>query len=530
MQSATRFRAPLWPKAYGPSAQTILNLLGTFMSKKSIYLASAALALFAAGNAYAIDLKGATGSKYATVNSAVTTSAAVKLADELRFTASASTATTYANSTDSITFNIQASAGNSLPTGVPLVLTVDLSNAIFNAAAASSGVLAGAGACTFTPAPLSGVQANATSASYLLTLSDCTTATADGIAVTLPVRVTGAGPVAIGAALTTQAGGLAVDGGRKQATFIQLASAYDVDVVAAGANATADLADGYEKLINGNAAQEVGSFTLKVDGSVLTDLTGAGTTASTASVAAIRLQAVAQNGFNGFNVAAGTATGTFTANTATISNTRTLDVTTITTSSTSIYVVDNTGTSTGTTTADIVARNAIIVPTALNLTATVDLQKPSTDTSTTTPNPFIDFAKSADLKSVVRNGASFVAPWVALGSSSANSTVRLANNGGTATGPIQATLLSHNGTSATTKTVTITASQIVAGSLNATGGIPAGTAVSISGAALKDAFGTDAANGDIQVSVEAVASTLSGKVRVTQASGQIFETSLGNLN
>ncbi|WP_392354409.1 hypothetical protein V8F63_02555 [Brevundimonas sp. LF-1] len=499
------------------------------MSKKSLYLASAALALFAAGNAYAIDVSGI--GKYSTVNSAVTTSAAIKLASELRFTASASSASSFANSADMVSFKVSASTGNSLPTGVPLVLTVDLTNAVFNDALGSNAVLTGTGACTFSPAPLSGVQANAKSASYLLTLSGCGTATADGITVTLPVRATGAGSVSIGAELITQAGGLAVDGGRKAATFIQLANAFDVAVSASGSNAVADLAEGYEKLTSGNAAVVVGTYQLKVDTDVYTHLspsTGSGK-ASTADVAAVRLKGVAAAGFNGFNLAHDTATATFGATTATIADTRVLDVTSVTTTAHTIYVVDNTGTATGTSTAEIIARNGIITPTALNLTATVDLLKPSTDTSTTTANPFNDFSKSADLKSVVRNGASFVAPWVALGSSSANSTIRLANNGAAATGPIQVTLLSHNGTSVTTKTVTIGAAQVVAGSLNATGGIAAGSAVSISGAALKAAFGTDAVNGDLQVSVEGHASTLSGKVRVTQASGQIFETSLGNI-
>jgi hypothetical protein len=75
----------------------------------------------------------------------------------------------------------------------------------------------------------------------------------------------------------------------------------------------------------------------------------------------------------------------------------------------------------------------------------------------------------------------------------------------------------------------ITSAQINAGALNAQGGIDAGDVVSISGAALRSAFGTTAANGDVQISVEAASSTISGKVRVTQASGQIFESSLGNL-
>lgn len=528
MQGATHFRAPLWPKAYGPSAQINLNLLGTFMSKKSLYLASAALALFAAGNAYAVDLTG-TG-KYAAVKSG-TGSVAVKLAEELRFTATATSSNT--RSTDNVTFQLRASTGNSLPNDVPLVLKVDLTNAIFNAASTAGAVVSATGGCVGVPSPLSGVQPGATSASYLLTLSGCSATATAGLDIALPIRVTGAGAVSIGAELTTQAGNLPVDGGRKAATFVELAKAFDVEISTASASdAVADLNSAYKQFTLSNAAVEVGSYTLSVKSGVFSDLSQATNTANAAlaDVSRVLLSASADKGFAGFNLYNGSAAvpaNAFTSTTATIGTTRTFTVAAPTTATTKVYAADNTGTGTGTTIADLVSADGVIVPTNLTLTATVDLVAASNDTTTT--NVFNDFAKTAPIKGVVRNGASFVAPWVALGATSANSTVRLANNGGTATGPIQVTLLSHNGSSVTSKTVAITADQIVAGSLNTAGGIPAGSAVSISGAALKAAFGTDAANGDIQVSVEAQPSTLSGKVRVTQASGQIFETSLGNI-
>ena len=75
-----------------------------------------------------------------------------------------------------------------------------------------------------------------------------------------------------------------------------------------------------------------------------------------------------------------------------------------------------------------------------------------------------------------------------------------------------------------------TNAQLINGStLASSGGIAAGGTVFLSGAALKAAFGTDAANGDLEISIEAQPQFISGKVRVTQATGQIFETSLGNL-
>lgn len=128
-----------------------------------------------------------------------------------------------------------------------------------------------------------------------------------------------------------------------------------------------------------------------------------------------------------------------------------------------------------------------------------------------------DFSGSAEqtltLVTIGLDGTNFYAPWFALGNAGANSTLRLANNGSTAIGPVVISLKASNG-SAATGTYTIPS-------------IDVGKFVSVTGSALKTAFGTDAANGDLMITVQSQANGLSAKVRTTQSTGQIYENSLG---
>lgn len=130
------------------------------------------------------------------------------------------------------------------------------------------------------------------------------------------------------------------------------------------------------------------------------------------------------------------------------------------------------------------------------------------------------FSGSADqtltLLNITLDGTNFFAPWFALGNPTANSTLRLANNGSAPTGPVIVTLKANNGSAAPTGTYTVPS-------------IPANGFISIRGDQLKTAFGTDAANGDLQVTIQSEVSNVSGKIRTTQSTGQIFENSLGLL-
>lgn len=112
------------------------------------------------------------------------------------------------------------------------------------------------------------------------------------------------------------------------------------------------------------------------------------------------------------------------------------------------------------------------------------------------------------------DGTNFYAPWFALDNGAANSSLRLANNGTAAIGPIVVSLKANNGSAAPTGTYTIPS-------------VAPGAFVSVRGDQLKTAFGTSAANGDLLITVQSQANGLSAKVRTTQSTGQIYENSLG---
>ncbi len=111
-------------------------------------------------------------------------------------------------------------------------------------------------------------------------------------------------------------------------------------------------------------------------------------------------------------------------------------------------------------------------------------------------------------------GTNFIAPWFALNNGTANSTLRLANNGSTTLGPVVISLKANNGSAAPTGTYTIEE-------------IEGGKFVSVTGTVLKNAFGTNAANGDLLVTIHSDDADVSAKVRTTQSTGQIYENSLG---
>lgn len=478
------------------------------MIRKSLYLAASAVALLAAAQGAQAGSISGTG-VFSGVSSNASATAAFKLAQELTYFPTVSSASAAAATQATATFNLLPT--NSFTTGESLLLTVDISaGGIF---ASSTGFSAtGTGTCAVqSVAAVTPIAANATSAQYLVNLTGTCAGAGNGISIAAPIQVTGADMV-MGAQLQQSFGGqlINVDGGKVSAKFVDVTRAFSATVSASGNDATALVTEGYREL--NSSSVNAGTVTVTVNGDVSKTLASV-TTATAGDVTGVALTATAVTGsFTGFNVANNSTRFTSGTSSATVSTVR---VASGVVGANAITIVDNTDTAT---TAGINA-DAIIPASTFTVSAAVDLAA-----------GLADFTVSDAIGSVVRDGTSFKAPWIALGATSANSVIRLANNGTTDTGPIQMTLTSSNGAAATTPTVTVSSAQVVAGALNAQGGIPAGGVVTISGAALKTAFGTAAANGDIEVTIEAQPEYISGKVRVTQATGQIMETSLGNLN
>jgi|GEM_PF-949679 len=120
--------------------------------------------------------------------------------------------------------------------------------------------------------------------------------------------------------------------------------------------------------------------------------------------------------------------------------------------------------------------------------------------------------------SVALEGTNFTAPWFTLNNANNTAFLRLANNGTAATGPVFVTLKAHNGTTAPT-----TARVKVADSIASNG------VFQITGPELATLFGSNAQNGDLQVTIQGDGNVISGKVRVRNATGALSEQSLGTL-
>ncbi|NBB63522.1 hypothetical protein GVN18_30110 [Pseudomonas sp. ODNR1LW] len=479
------------------------------MIRKTLYMAASAVALLTTAQAHAAEIVGR--GTFSTVRSS-DVDGAYKLAEELTYFTAYSSATAAAATQGSVVFDLVPTAGFTLDES--LLLTLDIAGGVFTTSTDTYVDDSDPGSCEVSSVvPVTPVERDATSAQYLVTLADSSTCQANAtFGIRLPVQVTGP-TMTIGALLQQSFGGtrINVDGGRTEARFVTTAPAFSVDIQPIDSGATALVSTGYREL-NGSGIN-IGSLSVAVDTDVHLDMDGVSATSTAVQNVALTATAVTGS-FTGYNIGRNGFAFTSGTSTATVATVRVSDMGSFVGNDT-FYLNDNTDTAT----TSVVDADAVIPASTFTLTAAVDLV-----------DGLRDFSETGSLAPLSRDGTSFVAPWIALGAASANSTIRLANNGSTDTGPIQMTLTSSNGAAAaTTETVTIGAGQVVAGALTASGGIPAGGVVSISGAALKTAFGTDAANGDVEISIEAQPQFISGKVRVTQSSGQVFESSLGNL-
>lgn len=459
------------------------------MTKKTLLLAtSAAAILFGGANAYAANISGITTVKLAT-----------ELPDYATVTTSAAASQTTLN------FNLLADSVGGFPNGESLRFDLGVTGAVFTGAATITGTGTASCSASVSVSTPTGQGTSSTAGIYFISLSGCT-ASGSGLAISVPVQATGAADGVISAGLTSSFGTATypVEGGAQTAVFADLTDAYNIAITTTSTTAVADVSQGYQGFTG--SIPTFATVSVTVDPTVSLTL-GSVTTATTASISAVRVTASATTGsFTGYTIASSATPSTATANGTTASFTFTTASTTFNTTTTSFgfNVVDGTG---------------AIPATSISLTAALDLVNPLAD----------DSASQSAFAIVTRNGTSFVAPWVSLAGNSSAS-IRLANNGTAPTGPIQVTLLSNTaGVAATNPTVTITQNELQAGTL-VNGGIAPGGVITIASSLLRTALGTNAGNGDLQIAIEAQPGNISGKVRVTQATGQTFEASLNNLS
>jgi len=149
-----------------------------------------------------------------------------------------------------------------------------------------------------------------------------------------------------------------------------------------------------------------------------------------------------------------------------------------------------------------------------------------TVTPTTTASTFtIPAAKTQTLQTVGLEGTNFNVPWVAGSQSPSSTVIRIANNGTTDSGVVTVMIKSpirNEGTTAGATTCT-------SSTLSSLGKIAAGGELLLGATELKSCFG-DFKRGDLIVTIQEAKTNLTAKARLTTASGQISETSIGGLN
>jgi hypothetical protein len=134
-------------------------------------------------------------------------------------------------------------------------------------------------------------------------------------------------------------------------------------------------------------------------------------------------------------------------------------------------------------------------------------------------------AKTQTLQTVGLEGTNFNVPWVAGSQSPSSTVIRIANNGTTDSGVVTVMIKSpirNEGTTAGATTCT-------SSTLSSLGKIAAGGELLLGATELKSCFG-DFKRGDLIVTIQGAKTSLTAKARLTTASGQISETSIGGLN
>jgi hypothetical protein len=170
----------------------------------------------------------------------------------------------------------------------------------------------------------------------------------------------------------------------------------------------------------------------------------------------------------------------------------------------------------------IATNNTTQINSAQSYTATVT-PKLAANTTLTTPAAIGPVA----LQTINLEGINFIAPWIAGSQSPSNVLIRIANNSGTDAGAITLNLKSPIYNTGTAPTVAPTA--CTSAKLPALAKIAAGTELVLGATELTTCFG-DFKRGDLLITAQAPKDNLTAKARLTTASGQVSEISLGGLN
>jgi hypothetical protein len=409
---------------------------------------------------------------------------------------------TWGNTQAYVEFELLPSTSAILPSGNSL-LTVNLGTATFGTTVTAASIIL-EGTCDPTRSVVSGGSSTSSSVQFLLSdLAGCDNS--QGIFARIPVRINSSN-VTISTVFETEAG-TGIDGENASLTdVIRFTSAFSATVSDIDDNETvADVSavPVYSDLEFGTDS-EVGEVDIDVDTTVLKTLyTGtpsaagaAGTAVSTGDITDVEIDVTADTGsFVGLDVLIdGNAATMDTAETvasfdvvAAISDPDTFV----------IEITDEAGD-------DEIEGAQLSVAVKLDLAA-----------------PLNDETFSGDINPVTLGGTNFVAPWIAINSTTTDANIRIANGDSEETGPLFLTLTSWTGGTPTQTSCDQT-------DLSKLSGIAPNDIVQINSADLRTCFGTAVTNADVQVTIQGAEDELTAKARLTRG-GVTSEVSLGRL-
>jgi hypothetical protein len=498
---------------------------------KKILMAAAAVTALTAGSASALTLSNIKFSNIAlTAASTGVTATSYGVADSVITTTSTNMVTTTAAATDNqITGTLSTTTGRFAPggSGTTYVATYTLSgtaNPVFNNVVQASNFStnnAGTSCSVGSPNVVGGgaIGTNSVQISFNIP-SSCSTTSAsayspDGVTLKdIQIKTTAVGTITASLGFKTSLDNANYDGAPVSHPLVVTASPYVVSAtadttttsLAVGAGATP-----YTSLKSGTGFDStIGNlkYTKATAGSSI-----AGTTIY-ANLAASTLPTITAD------VNLNATSGNFSTIVPTIGSSTTGAV-----SSSNSATFNDTGladsTSTGSSvTVSIASSNTTSLPAVQTYTASIT-PKLSSTTLVSVPASVTDKA----LQSIGLEGTNFVAPWIAGNQSPSSFVLRITNNAANATNPITLTLKSPTYNAGTVAGQTTCTSS----TLPALTKINAGGELVLGVTEMTTCFG-DFKRGDLLVTVQAPKDNLTAKARLTTASGQITEISLGGLS
>ena len=380
------------------------------------------------------------------------------------------------------------------------ILKISLDGGATFGTAVTSAAIGGAGGCAPTVTPSAGGGKDDSSVTFLVsTLQDCKgavvapAAAAQPITITIPVKLNGTANVNVSTDLRTEAG-TPIDGatastfkpaagGAPAVNLFSFAPAFALKVTPAAADVKALLPD--FKVLSGSA---LGTAKIEVTPGTFTGIGASSAPVTAADVTSVKYTVkgsqttVDLSAKVGGGAVAPIPTG----------------------------IVTGTGADTVDFTVAVQAGKAAVA-------STYTVAAETTLAAAFTPQPAY---AAQSLRSIVRDGASYMVPWVASGTlattSTSNTVIRIANVGAK-TGPVSLELLTSSaGTPVSTSLIPVAAS------------IAKGGEVVLTSQAIQDLVGANFGRGDIRLTVEAQASDLIVRRFVqSTVNGALSEVSLG---